>query len=153
MSASSPSPAGEHAVRADALVMSALLQASVRILGPWSLGLALVSMLFMLLSGSGEPMGALLGAGVLLLGMVERYLAFRLALDIRLFAALASGDLAGVAALDAALVHVGLRRAPAAPRAWGDRLRGTRWLVKCHALIAVSQTLLFLSYFCLLGVL
>jgi len=60
---------------------------------------------------------------------------------------------AGVAALDAALVHVGLGRAPAAPRAWGDRLRGTRRLVKCHALIAVSQTLLFLSYFCLLGVL
>ncbi len=75
--------------------------------------------------------------GALLLGMVERYYALRLRLDAGLFADLASGRIADLAALDHGLAAIGARIAT--PRPLDDRIAGCRRLWRRHLAIVVVQ--------------
>jgi len=131
--------------RADALALSALLRASVRTLGPWSLGLSLVAVLVCLAWPPTSPVVAGLWALVLLCGLIERYFAFRLALDERLFHQLGHGHMPGLRALDTSLAHLGLRKGPVselptAERPLSDRLRGARQLLHRHLALVLLQT-------------
>ncbi len=78
---------------------------------------------------------------------IERYYALRLRFDRGLFADLAGGRLPNLAALDAALTGLGLRRAAASARPLADRIRGTLRLWRAHAVVVAAQVLL-----CLLAV-
>ncbi len=74
---------------------------------------------------------------VLALTPLERYLALRLRFDAELFADLASGQIADLAALDAGLATLGVRKTPQPPRTLDDRLRGSRRLWRFHAAVAI----------------
>jgi hypothetical protein len=76
--------------------------------------------------------------GAVLLGLVERYFALRLRLDAGLFADLASGRIAGLAALDAGLAAIGVRGDLA--RTLDDRIAGCRRLWRRHLVVVVVQT-------------
>lgn len=134
--------------RADAQLLTAMLGASVRVLGPWSLVISALALAALVWRPSAQPWPWpwLL---VLAAGVGERYLAWRLALDERLFALLGRGDLGGLEALDGALQRLGLRRAdPAAPRPWLSRVRGTQRLLRAHLLVALLQTTALLFACC-----
>jgi hypothetical protein len=81
-------------------------------------------------------------AGVVLLGVIERWLALRVKLDAGLFDALARGTIASTGALDTALQRLGLRNAPVVPRSLDDRLAGARALLLRHAATALCQSAL-----------
>lgn len=130
--------------RADCAVLAALL-AGQGALARWSLWLSALSLAALCL-GPATGGSALLLAAVALLGLPERYLAFRLRLDRRLFDALAAGRIADLSTLDRALAHAGLRAAPAdAPRPLDDRLSGTRRLLRRHAGVVALQSLLLIA--------
>lgn len=126
--------------RADALALSALLRASLRTLGTWSLGLSLLAIVV----GVAWPPSSLAVAGlwalVLLCGLMERYFAFRLSLDERLFHQLGHGHLPSLQALDTSLARLGLRQSALPERPWSDRLRGTRHLLQRHLALVLLQT-------------
>lgn len=126
--------------RADALALAALLRASLRTLGPWSLGLSLLAVLV----GVAWPPPSLAVSGlwalVLLCGLMERYLGFRLALDERLFHQLGHGHMPGLHALDTSLARLGLRQSAVPERPWSDRLRGSRRLLQRHLALVLLQT-------------
>jgi len=131
--------------RADALALSALLGASMRALGTWSLGLSLLGMLVCVAWPPSSLAVVGLWALVLLCGLIERYFAFRLTLDERLFHQLGHGHMPGLQALDTALAHLGLRKEPVsqhptAERPMSDRLRGTRQLLHRHLVLVLLQT-------------
>lgn len=75
--------------------------------------------------------------GAVLLGVIERYFALRLRLDAGLFADLASGRIADLAALDEGLGAIGVR--VATPRPLDDRIAGCRRLWRRHLAIVVMQ--------------
>jgi hypothetical protein len=77
-----------------------------------------------------------------LLGLVERYFALRLRLDAGLFADLADGRIANLAALDDGLAAIGVRRD--APRPLDDRIAGSRRLWRWHLAVVVGQAALTL---------
>jgi hypothetical protein len=126
--------------RADALALSALLRASERTLGTWSLGLSLLALVVGVAWLPPSLAGAGLWALVLLCGLMERYFAFRLALDERLFHQLGHGLMPSLQALDASLAHLGLRQSAAPERPWSDRLLGTRRLLQRHLALVLLQT-------------
>jgi hypothetical protein len=103
-------------------------------LGTIALGCAAV-VLFgcMLQSWRGDAVAIVLL--VLALSPVERYLALRLRFDAGLFADLADGRIADLAALDAGLATLGVRRTPQRPRTLDDRLAGSRRLWRFHAIV------------------
>lgn len=135
----SQQPMGEQE-RADALALAALLRASLRTLGTWSLGLSLLAVLV----GAAWPPPSLAVGGlwvlVLLCGLMERYFGFRLALDERLFHQLGHGHMPSLHALDTSLSHLGLRQSAVPERPWSDRLRGTRNLLQRHLALVLLQT-------------
>ena len=125
--------------RTDALVVAAFLRATVQVLGGWSLGaslLAAAALPFM------QPTGWLIApwCAVVLLGLLERYLALRLALDRSLFERLGCGQVADGPSLDLALAHAGLRAPSETHRLWGDRIRGVRGLHRQYLLAVGLQT-------------
>ena len=121
-----------------------LLQASDR-LSAWGLGVTVVGMLVLALTGRSLPLVSWLGfAAVVLLGLPERYLAFRLRFDAGLFNDLAAQNTPSLAALDNALQRLGLRNAPDAPRTLQDRVLGTRQLLQRHGIVVICQSILFL---------
>jgi len=131
--------------RADALALSALLGASVRALGFWSLGLSLFAIVVCVAWPPPSLAATGLWALVLLCGLIERYFVFRLALDERLFHQLGHGLMPGLQALDTSLTHLGLRKGPVselptAERPLSDRLRGTRQLLHQHLALVLLQT-------------
>jgi hypothetical protein len=132
-------PMGEQE-RADALVLSALLRASLRTLGTWSQGLSLLAVLVSLAWPPSSLAVACLWVLVLLCGLLERYAAFRLALDVHLFHQLGHGHLPGLQALDTSLARLGLRQSPLPERPWGDRLLGTRRLLHRYLALVLLQT-------------
>lgn len=70
---------------------------------------------------------------------VERYFALRIRFDAGLFADLASARIDNLAALDAALTALGVRKDPLSPRTLDDRLEGGRRLWRSHALVVGLQ--------------
>jgi hypothetical protein len=82
---------------------------------------------------------------VLALIPIERVYALRLRFDRGLFADLADGRLPSLAALDAALGALSLRKASAQTRPLADRIRGTRRLWRVHTFVVAVQVLLCLA--------
>ena len=133
-----------HNDRALCAATARLLEASGRI-SAWGLGVTVVSMVVLALTGRSLPLVSWLGfAAVVLLGLPERYLAFRLRLDAGLFNDLAAQNTPSLAALDNALQCLGLRKAPDAPRTLQDRVLGARQLLQRHGIVVVCQSVLFL---------
>ncbi len=126
--------------RADALALAALLRASLRTLGTWSLGLSLLALVVGVAWASPTVAVGGLWALVLLCGLMERYFAFRLSLDERLFHQLGHGHMHSLHALDTALTRLGLRQSALPERPWSDRLRGTRHLLQRHLALVLLQT-------------
>ncbi len=134
-----PQPLG-HQDRGDALVIAALLGASLRTLGAWSQCLSLLALVAGLM-GQASLAATSLWTLVLLIGLVERYVAFRLALDERLFDQLGHGDMPSLHALDRSLSRLGLRAGSAKPeRPWSERLRGTLKLLHRYFFLVLLQT-------------
>jgi hypothetical protein len=138
-------PPPDEQERADALVLAALLRASVRTLGTWSLGLSLLAVVVGVAWVPPSPVVTGLWVLVLLCGLMERYFGFRLALDERLFHQLGRGHVPGLQALDTSLTRLGLRKGPvsghvSAVRPLSDRLRGTRHLLRWHLVLVLLQT-------------
>lgn len=120
-----------------------LLQASARI-SAWGLALAVVAMAVLTLSGRALALVPWLGfALAALLGLPERYLAFRLRLDAGLFNDLAEEKIASFSALDHALQRLGLRKAPGEPRTLEHRVLGARQLLQRHAALVACQSFFF----------
>ena len=121
-----------------------MLQASATI-SAWGLGLAAIGMVVLALTGRSLPLVSWLGfAAVALLGLPERYLAFRLQLDAGLFNDLAAQNTPSLVALDQALQRLGLRKAPDEPRTLQDRVLGCRQLLQRHGIVVICQSVLFL---------
>jgi hypothetical protein len=79
---------------------------------------------------------------ILLLALPERYLAWRVGFDARIFREFATGRIATTTDFDAALVAIGLRRSAPPDRALQDRVRGAMRLLRHHLAIVTSQLLL-----------
>jgi len=121
-----------------------LLQAA-RAPAAWGLALSVVAIAVLALTGRSLPLLSALGFGaVALVGMVERYFAFRLHFDAGLFKDLAGGAIASLGDLDGALQRLGLRPATGQPRALDDRVAGARQLLGRHAIAVACQSGLFL---------
>ena len=121
-----------------------LLQAA-RIVAAWGLALSVVAIAVLALTGRSLPMLSTMGfAAVALVGVLERYLAFRLYFDAGLFKDLAGGAIASLDDLDDALQRLGLRPASGQPRALEDRVAGARQLLQRHGVAVACQSGLFL---------
>ena len=123
-----------------------LLQAGSVIAG-WGLGLSLVSLGVLALTGRSLSMLSCMGFGaVAIIGVFERYMALRLRLDVGLFDGLANGSIPSLSTLDVALQKLGLRPASDAdaPRALADRVQGARQLMQRHGIAVACQSAMFL---------
>ncbi|MNS84491.1 hypothetical protein D3C72_1183200 [compost metagenome] len=113
----------------------------------WGFALTCIAALVLALTLRGLSNTAILAfAAVMVLGVLERYFAFRLRLDQALFEGLANGQIASLGAMDNALSVLGLRDPPPQPnaRALADRVQGTRQLMQRHAIVIACQNALFL---------
>ena len=111
------------------------------------LGLACTTvMLLGMAAGAWRDEDLALALATALLALVERYFALRLRLDAGLFADLADGRIADLAALDAGLAAIGVRTgAPTKPpRSLDDRIAGGRRLWRWHLSVVVAQAALTL---------
>jgi len=133
--------------RAVCSATASLLRASGAV-AAWGLGLSVIALAVLALTARSLSLTSCMGFGaVVIVGVLERYLALRIRLDIGLFDALAQGTLPSLASLDQALQRLGVRDAPdgpAAPRALDSRVIGTRHLMRRHGIALVCQSALFL---------
>ncbi len=115
-----------------------------------STGLTLLGLaggLLPLLIGRGNLLMAFPCVLLILLGLVQKYWAIRVALDAELFATLAGDPLqreARIAELDAALVELHLQPATQTARPWDARICGARRLLRMQGLWLAAQLLLAL---------
>lgn len=93
-----------------------------------------------------QPLAAVVAATALLLGAIERYVAFRIRLDERLFNALATGQLDSVTRMDEALIQLGLVSKNRADRTLQQRLNGAAGLCHKHRGIVIVQWLAALAF-------
>jgi hypothetical protein len=130
--------------RAHCAALAALLRAE-QLAGWWGFALTVVAATVLALTVRALSMTATMGFGaVAVLGVLERYFAFRLRFDERLFKSLANGTVGPLPALDGALAALGLRTAPAEERALADRVGGTRQLMQRHLIVVACQSAMFL---------
>jgi hypothetical protein len=130
--------------RTQCATLSALLQAAGLVAG-WGLALSVIAAAVLALTMRSLSITATMGFGaVVVLGVLERYFAFRLRLDRHLFDALVNGTIDSLRALDGALAGLGLRTAPAEERALDQRLQGTRQLMQRQLIVVACQTAMFL---------
>jgi hypothetical protein len=124
-----------------------LLQAA-GVIAAWGVGLSLVSLGVLALTGRSLSMLSCMGFGaVAIIGIFERYMALRLRLDVGLFDGLASGAIPSLSTLDVALQKLGLRSSPEAsdaPRALADRVHGAQQLMQRHGIAVACQSAMFL---------
>lgn len=110
--------------------------------------LALAYGLAPVLGAPSHPLASLACALLLLLGVLHKYLAMRVALDADLFATLA-GDAgllpARTQALDQAMGSLGLKSADSTPRDWTARSAGALRLLRRQASLFGLQMLLALA--------
>ena len=130
---------------------TARLLQSAGVIAAWGLGLSLVALGVLALTGRSLSMLSCMGFGaVAIIGVFERYMALRLRLDVGLFDGLASGAIPSLSTLDVALQKLGLRPAPdtpdtpGAPRALADRVQGARQLMQRHGIAVACQSAMFL---------
>ena len=117
------------------------------VIAAWGLGLSLVAVGVLALTGRSLSMLSSMGFGaVAIIGIFERYMALRLRLDVGLFDGLASGAIPSLSTLDVALQKLGLRPASDAdaPRALADRVQGARQLMQRHGIAVACQSAMFL---------
>jgi hypothetical protein len=125
------------------ITLSHFMRAAGLCAGALSLLLTGMALLAWLLSPLAlAPWGRAAALAVMVLGVVERYLALRVGFDARLFDGLEKGSVASLAALDQALGQLGLRSASAVPRSLHDRVQGARRLVRCHLAVVAVQLVL-----------
>ncbi len=124
-----------------------LLQAA-GVIAAWGLGLSLIALGVLALTGRSLSMLSCMGFGaVAIIGVFERYMALRLRLDVGLFDGLASGAIPSLSTLDVALKKLGLRHSPDdsdTPRALADRVQGARQLMQRHGIAVACQSAMFL---------
>jgi hypothetical protein len=130
--------------RALCIATARLLQAA-GVIAAWGLGLSLIAIGVLALTGRSLSMLSCMGFGaVAIIGIFERYMALRLRLDVGLFDGLASGAIPSLSTLDVALQKLGLRHAPDAPRELADRVNGARQLMQRHGIAVACQSAMFL---------
>jgi len=132
--------------RATCAALAGLLRAFV-VLAIWGFALTCIAALVLALTLRSLPTTPAMGFGaVVILGVLERYFAFRLRLDQTLFGDLARGTIASLDALDRALDRLGLRSAPPSPstRPLDERVQGTRQLMQRHAIVVACQSAMLL---------
>jgi hypothetical protein len=130
--------------RALCAVTARLLQAS-SITAVWSLAVSVLAIGVLALTGrSLNMLAAISFSGVVFVGMLERYLAFRLRFDAGLFKDIANNGISSLGALDLALHRLGLRSASGPERALEDRVKGARQLLLRHGMAVTCQSSLFL---------
>ncbi|MDM8348986.1 hypothetical protein P8H27_08730 [Pseudomonas sp. sp1636] len=128
-------------------LMASLLRRG-RTLDWLSAGLTLLALLIglaPLLNTAAHPLSALLCALLVILGLIEKYWAVRVALDAELFQHLGDSvaQLHGrTLDLDRALGQLGLQPANQAARAWDQRCRGALRLLRMQAVWLLAQLLL-----------
>ncbi|WP_047290134.1 hypothetical protein [Pseudomonas protegens] len=92
--------------------------------------------------------GLLVSLALVLLGLVEKYLALRVAFDADLFQRVADAPTTlehSTQALDQALSALGLQPAQRGGRPWDQRSRGALGLLRRQALLVAAQVLVILS--------
>lgn len=122
-----------------------------RALDQLSTGLTLLGALYSLgqyLLTSVTLGGLLVSLALVLLGLVEKYLALRVAFDADLFQRVADAPTTlehSTQALDQALSALGLQPAQRGGRPWDQRSRGALGLLRRQALLVAAQVLVILS--------
>lgn len=122
-----------------------------RALDQLSTGLTLLGALYGLaqyLLASVTLGGLIVSLALVLLGLVEKYLALRVAFDADLFQRVADSPMSlehSTQALDQALGALGLQPAEKGGRPWDQRSRGALGLLRRQALLLAAQVLTLLS--------
>ncbi|KTC36678.1 MAG: hypothetical protein ACN6QY_20025 [Pseudomonas sp.] len=116
-----------------------------------STGLTLLGALYGLgqfLLASVSLVGLVLSVSLVALGLVEKYLALRVAFDADLFQRVADAPASldhSTQALDQALSSLGLQPADRGGRPWHERSQGALGLLRRQALLLATQVLILLS--------
>ncbi|RYF80108.1 MAG: hypothetical protein EOO29_15005 [Comamonadaceae bacterium] len=130
--------------RTQCATLAALLHAGA-LLGLWGFALSAISAAVLALVLPDLSLTATLCfGGTVLLGLLERYFAFRLRFDERLFDGLAQGHVVSLLSLDVALERLGLRTAPRPARGLDERMHATRQLLQRHGVLVICQSLMFM---------
>ena len=133
--------------RATCAALAGLLRAFM-VLAIWGFALMSISALVLALTLRSLSVTAVMGFGaVVVLGVLERYFAFRLRLDEALFADLGRCAIASLDTLDHALSSLGLRETQPeqkTTRSLDERVQGTRQLMQRHAIVVACQSAMFL---------
>ena len=133
--------------RATCAALAGLLRAFMA-LAIWGFALMCISALVLALTLRSLSVTTAMGFGaVVVLGVLERYFAFRLRLDQSLFADLGRRAIASLDTLDHALSSLGLREAQPeqkTTRSLDERVQGTRQLMQRHAIVVACQSAMFL---------
>jgi hypothetical protein len=133
--------------RATCAALAGLLRA-FGVPAAWGFALMCISALVLALTLRSLSTPAAMGFGaVVILGVLERYFAFRLRFDQALFGGLARNTIASLDALDHALSSLGVRETPPeqkTTRPLDNRAQGTRQLMQRHAIVVACQSAMFL---------
>lgn len=133
------------------LHVTASLLRQGRSLDQLSTGLTLLGVLFglaQLLMTSIIPLCLILSTGLIILGLLQKYWALRVAFDADLFALVARNAdplPERTRSLDLALQNLGLQSATRAGRPWAERQRGALKLLRKQAILLAAQVLLTLA--------
>lgn len=133
------------------LHVTASLLRQGRSLDQLSTGLTLLGVLFglaQLLMTSIIPLCLILSTGLIILGLLQKYWALRVAFDADLFALVARNAEhlpERTRSLDLALQNLGLQSATRAGRPWAERQRGALKLLRKQAILLAAQVLLTLA--------
>lgn len=133
------------------LHVTASLLRQGRSLDQLSTGLTLMGVLFglaQLLMTSIIPLCLILSTGLIILGLLQKYWALRVAFDADLFALVARNAEPlpeRTRSLDLALQNLGLQSATRAGRPWAERQRGALKLLRKQAILLAAQVLLTLA--------
>lgn len=129
--------------RTQCATLAALLHAGA-VLALWGFALSAISAAVLALVLPDLSLTATLCfAGTAVLGLLERYFAFRLRFDERLFDGLSKGHVVSLLSLDVALERLGLRTAPRPARGLQERMQSTRQLLQGHGVLVTCQSLMF----------
>lgn len=121
-----------------------LLQAA-SVVAAWGLAQGVLAIAVLALTWRSLPLlSAMVFGAVALVGVLERYLAFRLRFDAGLFSDLAGNAIGSPGALDSALQRLSLRAAPRQPRGLEDRVMGARQLMQRHGMAVACQAAFFI---------
>lgn len=127
-------------------VVASLLRRG-RSLDQLSTGLTLLGVLFglaQLLMVSITPICLLLSLWMIILGLLQKYWALRVAFDADLFALMAK-DIERTGELDQSLQSLGLQPANRTSRPWAERQRGALKLLRKQAYLLGAQVVLTLA--------